>query len=72
MRHSVHRSGNRLLVVHLVPGTNVGAVVSDYPLAASGAARSEAFRLSAEPSPELPPEERRVPPGFYEDQGALF
>lgn len=72
MRHTVHRSGNRLLVVHLVPGTNVGGVVSDYPLAASGAARVEAARLSEEPSPEVSPEERRVPPGFYDDQGALF
>lgn len=73
MKHFVHPCApGRVAVAYMIPGTNVASIVCDYPAAARGTARQYASRLSTEPTPELPPEERPVPKGFYTDTGSLF
>ena len=73
MEHLVLRSApDRCVVAYMLPGTNVASCVSEYPLGLRSAALDEARRLSVEPPPPLSPEERRIPSGFYADQGNLF
>jgi hypothetical protein len=65
----------RIAVAYLVPGTAVASAVCELPASAKGAAQALAARLTREtesPAPALAPEERRIVPGFYADQGGLF
>jgi hypothetical protein len=76
MNYFVHPSAlGRVAVCYQIPGTAVASIACDFPASLAGSARHLAERLtreSAPPAPELPPEERRIPKGFYEDQGMLF
>lgn len=67
-----HRQGNRILVGTMIAGTNVLSVVADYPLAAARQAVAYARSKNQPVHVEVPPEERSIPKGFYEDQGNLF
>lgn len=76
MRHFVTVAApGRLAVAYLIPGTAVAVAVCEAPAAARGALNALAARLTRETEPAAPlppPEERRVPAGFYDDQGALW
>lgn len=71
MKHFVHPlPSGRLAVAYMVPGTNVAAVVVDFPATRRAAAQGLADRMTqvSEPAPTDPrPEDRRLPPGFYNE-----
>jgi hypothetical protein len=76
MKHFVHPSAlGRIAVCYQIPGTVVASIVCDFPAGLAGQAQHVANQLTvltASHRPEPPPEERRIPKGFYEDQGNLF
>jgi hypothetical protein len=76
VRHFVTTAApGRLAVAYIVPGSDVATAVCDAPVAARGALEALAARLTRESEPaqaDPAPEERRIPSGFYSDQGALW